>query len=357
MGKDKGILSNKYYKQITELTRLYDSVYKMYQELAKLEKQDKKDSEEYKNIVDLVKACLEIERKKFKEFDNLDSVEIENIIYDITLLNDKCEEEMVDKTRLYTTNKIKRLLLRLRDYSFLRNDSYDWEKTDDTEENKTFQVLATNGMILNIKVSDLKKLGFTYNEPEETKEQSEEELENIKVTNDAMYNKEKLINANFYKLIEEEIAKTTSKKYKNELIDYKYNLIYNCVSLENAFVEGKDISNSVNQYKYVVDEYEDMYPDQYENVYSSVIEKDIEDRIQELTSKEYEGYKPNKEEAFEDTIDMLYIKALINSLITTKSKNHIIEFTNVATNEAQTENDKLYLSSISETVKELKLKQ
>ena len=33
MGKNKGIIDNKYFKQVTELTRLYDSVYKLYQEL------------------------------------------------------------------------------------------------------------------------------------------------------------------------------------------------------------------------------------------------------------------------------------------------------------------------------------
>ena len=356
MGKDKGIIDNKYFKQITELTRLYDSVYNIYKELAKLEKKDMKDSTEYKDLVNLLSDCLGIERRLFSKFDNLDSVEMQKMISDITMLNDECEEEMVDKTRLYTTNKVKRLLARLRDYSYLRNDSFDTDETKDTEEDKTFQVQATNGMLLNIKVSDMKKLGFTYTEPEE-QTQSEEELEDIKATNDAMYGKERLVNANFYKLLEEEIAKTTTKKYKNELIDYKYNLIYNSVSLENAFVQGKDIINNIDLYKGIVFANESMYPAQYENVYTCVIEDDIKDRIQELTSKIYEGDKPNKEEAFEDTIDMLYIKALINSLIDERSQNHINEFTNVAIDQAQTENDKLYLSSISETVKELKLKQ
>ena len=360
MGKDKGLIDNKYFKQVTELTKLYDTIYKMYQELSKLEKQGKKDSEEYIMIVEIIKDYLEKEKKLFSKFDNLCSNEIENIIYDITLLNDQCEEDMVDKTRLYTTNKIKRLLTRLRDYAYLRNDTFEIEKNEE-DNDETFTFPTTMGLAVQVKLSDMKKLGFTYNEPKEKiekeKEKIENELENSRIVNNALYYKEKLINANFYKLLEEEITKTTTKKYKNELIDYKYNLIYNCVSLENDFVEGKDIANKVQLYKYIVDEYEDKYPDHYENVYSQTIEEEIKNRIQELTSKVYEGEKPNKEEIFEDTIDMLYIKALLNSIITTNTKNHIIEYTNVATNQVQTENDKLYLNTINETVKELKLKQ
>ncbi|MCR5483425.1 MAG: hypothetical protein K6E99_03345 [Bacilli bacterium] len=352
MGRDKGILSNKYYKQITELTKLYDSIYKIYQELANLEKKGLKDSTEYKDLVDLLSGCLDIEKRLFTKFDNLDSVEMQDMIFDITSLNGKTEEEMVDKTRLYTTNKIKRLLARLRDYSFLRNDTYDIEETEDTEQEKTFLIHASNGMILQLKLSDFKKLGFTYNEQTE-EEQNEEELENIKVTNDAMYYKEKLVNANFYKLLEEEIEKTKSKKYKNELIDYKYNLIYNSISLESAFVNNKDISNNVDLYKGVVYSYESLYPDQYDNVYSSVIESDIEDAIRELKSKVYEGLKANSEEEFEDTIDTLYIKALINSLITENSQQHIREFTNAAKNEARTLPVKANLNSISETIENI----
>ncbi len=355
MGENKGIINNKYYKQVSELTKLYESIKKMYNKLAKLEKNGQKDSKEYNEFVNLIKCALEIERKKYLVFDNLDSVEMEDMIYEICTLKDQYEEELVDKTRLYETDKIKRLLTRLRDYSFLRNDTYDYNE-EAKDENRTFQFPTTSGMYLQATAADLKRLGFTYNEPEEKKEEDEEELEHIKTVNTAMYYREKLINANFYKLLEEEIEKTQTKKYKNELIDYKYNLIYNCVSLENDFAEKRDISSRVNLYKYIVDEFEEMNPDEYENVYSDVIEQDIKDRIQELKSKEYEEELPNKEEAFEDKIDLLYIKALINSLISSKSRNHIIEYTNAASNETDEQSKIAYLNIINNTVKELKLK-
>ena len=370
MGKDRGIIDNKYYNQVTELTRLYDTVYKVYRELAKLEKNNKKESDEYKSLVDLLKACFEIERREFKKFDNLNSAEMTDMIKMVAKLYGEEQENILDKTCLYTTNKIKRLLSRIRDYSFLRNDTYDMEKPiADENEDKTFQVQATNGMYLNIRISDLKRLGFTYNEEKQEFEEDEDELVNIKATNDAMYNKEKLINANFYTLLEEQIAKTKAKKYKNELIDYKYNLIYNSVSLEAAFLEGKNIEECLDLYKGVVCANEDVYPTQYENVYSNVIENEIEKRITELKSKVYEGIKANPEEAFEDTIDMLYIKSLMNSLITENSQQHIREFTNAAKNEARTFAVKANLNFISETIeniislntketnKELKLKQ
>ena len=61
------ITENKYFKQITELTKLYGSTQELYKKLANLEKKGLKDSEEYNDIKAIIAICLDTERKYFSK--------------------------------------------------------------------------------------------------------------------------------------------------------------------------------------------------------------------------------------------------------------------------------------------------
>lgn len=358
MKENKGLLNNKYYSQLSELLKLYNGVESIYIKLADLEKNGQKDSKEYADLVDLLNSVLEIEKNKFMKFDNLTSKEMQDAIKYICISQGEEENELVDKTRYYQISKVKRLISRIRDYTYLRNDSYDLEPADEIDENKTFTFNATNGMRLQVKLSDLKALGFTYEDPneEDEEEKNEERLESIKVTNQAFYYKEKLINANFYKLIEEIIEKTDNEEDRNTLIDYKYNLIFNSISLETAFAKGKNISEQTSFYKYAVEEFIKMYPYEYENNYSNLIEDEAERRIQEIISKEYSDQIPNENEAFEDKMDLLYFKALIASLNKDFEYDRIKEYANIANEEVENPIQENNINEIKEIIKETELK-
>lgn len=360
MKETKGLLNNKYYKQISELLEFYGGVEKIYLKLADLEKNGQKDSKEYIDLVDLLNAVLKIERKNFLKFDNLTSQEMQDAIKYICKSQGEDEDNLVDKTRYYQISKVKRLLSRIRDYTYLRNDSYDLETEEEIDENKTFTFTATNGMHLQVRLSDLKTLGFTYEDPdaqdEDEEERNEERLQTIKVTNQAFYYREKLINANFYKYIEELIEKTDNEEDKNTLIDYKYNLLFNSVSLESAFATGKNISEQVSFYKYVVEEFIKMYPYEYENNYLSIIEDEAQRRIQEFLSKEYNDNIPSENELFEDKIDLLYFKALMASLNDEFEFDNIKEYANIADGETNNQIQENNINEIREIIEETELK-
>ena len=363
-GFDKSILDNKYYPIINklQLTQLYNGVKSLYDNLANLEKKGLKDTEEYNNLVDLIDAVLKIENEKFRKFDSLNSLELEAFIDQTVYCNNETEESMIDKTNLFKSDKVTRLIARIRDHSVLRVEPFgEFDEKDEKEidPNKTFQVQATNGMLLNIRFKDMKALGFTY-DGEIENEVTEENLDQIRTTNDAIYYKDKLVNLYFLKKIEEEINNAQTKSIKNLLIDYKYNLIYTFFSLESAFARKRDIDSEIYLTRAIINLLSQRYPDDYQTVYSDSLEYELQEKIREIKSKKYEGDFPSSEEKLGDKIDLLFIESLIESSIDIESLKNTKAFVNIASNEAENNviknNLKQVGNSLNKTYKELKLK-
>lgn len=363
--KTKSIIDNKYFDLVKELLRIYETTYKLYQELAKLEKNGLKDTDEYNMIYELIPHCIENELKTVKKFDNMISDELQELKDQITYLLETNESELTDKTDFYVSNKYKRLLSRLRDYAFLRNDTYDIVENEEIEEENPEYELSSyakvqvsfQGKTANVPMNVLQNLIDKYSgnkKHEPTEEEIKEEKEYDKIVNNAWYQRYAIVDINFYKKLEEEINKTTDKTIRNILIDFKYNLIYSSVALENRFVKEKDSTKWISL-KHVIDLLAEEYPEEYEDNYSASIEYEIKYKLSALMKKTFDP--KDKLDILDNKIDMMYIKSLIGSLITKNSLDNINETLNVANNENVDVEMKENILELKNTTKELKLKK
>ena len=370
MEKDKkwnSIIDNKYFGQVSELLKLYDSIYSLYQELSRLEKEGLKDTEEYNNIYNLIPHCIALETKIVKKFDTFTSNELQELKDQITYLIDNTESELIDKTDFYVSNKFKRLFSRIRDYAFLRNDSYDLEPIDEEEEEAEYELskettvqVSFQGKTANVPMSDLEKFIDKYSgkqkqKQKESQEERKKEKEHDKIVNTAWYQRFALTDINFYKRIEKEIENTENPILKNILIDYKYNLLYNSIALENRFAKEKDSSKWVDL-KHIIELLAEEYPWEYQINYSEGIEYEIKYKLALLFSKQFD---PNDQlDLLDNKVDMLYIKSLMDNLIRKQSVKNINALLNTASNEKKLNiEQKNNLIELKNTAKELKLKK
>jgi hypothetical protein len=189
---------------------------------------------------------------------------------------------------------------------------------------------------------------------EPTEEEIKEEKEYDKIVNMAWYQRFALTDINFYKQIEEEIKNTEDPTIKNILIDYKYNLLYSSIALENRFAKEKDSSKWVNL-KYIIELFAEEYPEEYKNNYSENIEYEIKIKLSALKNKVFD---PNdKIDLLDNKIDMMYIKSLMGTLITNDSLNNVQETLNVTGNEKISVEMKKHIMELKKTSRELKLKK
>ena len=373
----KAIADNKYYKIISksEILKLYDSFYKMYNNMASLEKEGKQNSEEYKEIRDLIPVCLEIEKEKISKIDSINNAEMEELIEQIACLNyddeDQLddtiykEEALLDKTDLYQTTKIKRLLTRLREYGLLRTESYtpyeddeDNLGIDDYNDLETTQkgIMSINGESVEIPLEAIYKFIAKWtNKDNELDEKQKKELD--KDINTAFYFKDTLVNITLLNKIEEQIQKETNEKIKNVLIDYKYNLIYTTLTLESHFAKKEDFIEQQFKYHHLIELLAEIKPEIYEDYYDGELKYEIKQRIAKLANKEYNKNNSKLMNELDDTIEKLYIESLLQSMVNKNTYNDIIDYTSVSKNELKNEQSKKNITDIEKTVKELKLKR
>ena len=383
------ITDNKYFKQVTEITKLYDKTQKIYDELANLEKKGLKDSEEYETLKGLISSCLKMEKKYFSKIDNLNSKEMKDLIDQICNLNYEVKdgedvdqidkiEEILEKTNLYKTDKIKRLLARFRDYSLKRVESFDNENEEIEEEEENELLYETQvqvslpGKSAMVPYSELEKLMNKYSgeiDPERTKKEIEEEILTKKIKNDAKYFKDEIINIGLLNRIEEEIQKTNNKHLKNILIDYKYNLIYTFETLEKFFALTKEDQKRNETIEIPVD-FNELYKsisykvallaedntDEYQSNYNEELEEEIKYKITELKSKEYDDTISKEMNKLDKKIDKMYIESLISAIKDENALTNIIEYANVAENDPIDIEFKNDLIDIKKRSKEIKLK-